>query len=349
MPDLEYRYAPLEYRETEDGMGTVAGTVIRYGDLATLPFGQERVLPGAFGDLSTAELYADRMHQRDQPLANTYAGLRIDDNAERLYGEIDLPNTSYGRDAQEEVKTGRLRGLSIAFRAFEDDYIDGVRVVKQGRLYGWGVVDKPAYPQSVAAMRSWAEYRSKYGLEVRQQRAAERSVIISGPAGAGKTERARDLIAELRAEGLEPIAADFQSLYAALLLVNRQEDGRFPERADDAAYILGMVEYIRSTIARRALADDMPVVATISERPDGSRYRALAALLGGAAREETIDPGVDVIVRRLGERNGTVSSQCMEAISRWYDTTEIEEANARRMAAMFQRPPVPQMRRRMVV
>ena len=228
MPDLEYRYAPLEYRETEDGMGTVAGTVIRYGDLATLPFGQERVLPGAFGDLSTAELYADRMHQRDQPLANTYAGLRIDDNAERLYGEIDLPNTSYGRDTQEEVKTGRLRGLSIAFRAFEDDYIDGVRVVKEGRLYGWGVVDKPAYPQSVAAMRSWAEYRSEYGLEVRQQRAAERSVIISGPAGAGKTQRAQELIAELQAEGLEPIAADFQSLYAALLLVSRGEDGRFP-------------------------------------------------------------------------------------------------------------------------
>ena len=290
-------------------------------------------MPGAFGDLSTAELYADRMHQRDQPLANTYAGLRIDDNADRLYGEIDLPNTSYGRDTREEVKTGRLRGLSIAFRAFEDDYIDGVRVVKQGRLYGWGVVDKPAYPQSVAAMRSWAEYRSEYGLEVRQQRAAERSVIISGRPALARRKRAQELIAELQAEGLEPIAADFQSLYAALLLVSRGEDGRFPERADDAAYILGMVEYIRSTIARRALADDMPVVATISERPDGTRYRALAALLGGAAREETIDPGVDEIVRRLGERNGTVSSQCMEAISRWYDTTEIEEANARRMAA----------------
>ena len=296
--------------------------------MATLPFGQERVLPGAFGDLSTAELYANRMHQRDQPLANTYAGLRIADNAERLSGEVDLPNTSYGRDTQEEVKTGRLRGLSIEFRTLEDDFIDGIRIIKQARLYGWGVVDKPAYPQSVAAMRSWEEYRSAYGLEVRQQRAAERSVIISGPAGAGKTERARELIADLQAEGLQPIAADFQSLYAALGLVSRGEDGRYPERAENASYILGMVEYLRSTIARRALADDMPVVATISERPEGARYQSLLALLGGAARQETIDPGPEEIIRRLS-RNGELSSQCFNAVNRWFTSDEIEEAMRR--------------------
>ena len=62
-----------------------------------------------------------------------------------------------------------------------------------------------------------------------------------------------------------------------------------------------MVEYIRSTIARRALADDMPIVATISERSDGAKYKALAALLGGQVREETIDPGVDEIVGRFFE------------------------------------------------
>ena len=330
MPEFEYRYGPLEFREKEGGMGAVAGTVMRYGDVATLPFGQERMLPGAFGDLSTAELYANRMHQRDQPLANTYAGLRIDDNVDRLAGEVDLPNTSYGRDAQEEVKTGRLRGLSIEFRTLEDDYIDGVRVIKQARLYGWGVVDKPAYPQSVAAMRSWEEYRSAHGLEHRQERAAAQSVIISGPAGAGKTQRAQELLGELQAQGLNPIAADFQSLYAALRLLVRQEDGRYPDRQESDAYILGMAEYLRSTIARRALADDMPVVATISERPTGARYRALQTLLGGAAREEVVDPGVDEIVRRLGGPGRTISSQCFDAIHRWYGSDEIEEALSRR-------------------
>ena len=98
----------------------------------------------------------------------------------------------------------------LRFRTLEDDFLDGERIIKKARLYGFGIVDKPAYPQSVAAMRSWEEYRSAYGLEVRQQKAAERSVIISGPAGAGKTERARELIVDLQAQGLKPVAADFQ-------------------------------------------------------------------------------------------------------------------------------------------
>ena len=352
MPDLERRSildfdpeARLELRASDTGPGTVVGPVLHYGDVATLPFGQERILPGAFGDLSTADLFVNRMHMREQTLANTGAGLTIDDNAERLHAETELIDDMYGEMTAKQVKNGRLRGHSIEFRTLEDDFLDGIRIIKRARLYGFGIVDKPAYPQSVANMRSWAEYRSEYGLEVRQQTATERSVIISGPAGAGKTERAREIIAELRAEGLEPIAADFQSLYAALLLVNRGDDGRFPERADDAAYILGMVEYIRSTIARRALADDMPVVATISERSDGTRYKALAALLGGAAREETIDPGVDEIVGRFMENN-QIPSQCREAIGRWYGDDEISDALSQRMRRAAVRQP--ETRRRVV-
>ena len=352
MPDLERRSildfdpeARLELRASDAGPGTVVGPVLRYGDVATLPFGQERILPGAFGDLSTADLFVNRMHMREQTLANTGAGLTIDDNAERLHAETELIDDMYGEMTAKQVKNGRLRGHSIEFRTLEDDFLDGIRIIKRARLYGFGIVDKPAYPQSVANMRSWAEYRSEYGLELRQQAATERSVIISGPAGAGKTERAREIIAELRAEGLEPIAADFQSIYAALLLVTRGDDGRFPERADDAAYILGMVEYIRSTIARRALADDMPVVATISERSDGARYKALAALLGGAAREETIDPGVDEIIGRFMENN-QIPSQCREAIGRWYGDDEISDALSQRMRRAV--PRQPETRRRVV-
>ena len=69
MADLERRSildfdpeARLELRASDTGPGTVVGPVLRYGDIATLPFGQEYILPKAFGDLSTADLFVNRMH-----------------------------------------------------------------------------------------------------------------------------------------------------------------------------------------------------------------------------------------------------------------------------------------------
>ena len=52
-------------------------------------------------------------------------------------------------------------------------------------------------------------------------------VLISGPAGANKTAEARRL---LEAYPGPAIALDFQSVYAALLLLERMADGRYPPR-----------------------------------------------------------------------------------------------------------------------
>ena len=46
----EFRYSDLEFRQDENGLGVVTGTVIRYGDVATLPWGTEEFKAGAFGD-----------------------------------------------------------------------------------------------------------------------------------------------------------------------------------------------------------------------------------------------------------------------------------------------------------
>ena len=71
MPEniTEYRYVPLEYRAKEDRqdgdpLGTITGVVMRYGDIATLPWGTEEFAPGAFIDRAgkkisaTSELWA---------------------------------------------------------------------------------------------------------------------------------------------------------------------------------------------------------------------------------------------------------------------------------------------------
>ena len=89
------------------------------------------------------------------------------DDEEALRTEVTLPDTSSGRDTAVELAQRILRGLSLEFRAIKDDVTDkGHRIITEARMYGFGVVDKPAYPGSVATMKRWDEYRTEYGLYV---------------------------------------------------------------------------------------------------------------------------------------------------------------------------------------
>ena len=168
MPENEFRYADFEVRQGENGLGIVTGTIIRYGDVATLPWGTEEFRAGAFGDFSGEQVYANRMHMREQPLGWLGTQLMIEDSQEHMRSELTLPDTSYGRDTSVEVKEKILRGLSLEFRAIEDtvNQDTGHRIISKAKLYGFGVVDRPAYSGSVVGMRSWNEYRQALGYTV---------------------------------------------------------------------------------------------------------------------------------------------------------------------------------------
>ena len=137
--------------------------------------------------------------------------------------------------------------------------------------------------------------------------------LLSGPAGAGKTARARAILRGLSRPGL---IVDFQSLLAALTLLERDGEGRYPERTPEINRLLPLVEFSRRNIIRRAQEAELYTVVTNS---DGSppRRRELLALLGSDAAEEVLDPGIDVVTRRLS-RGGQLSQQCSQAIGRWY-------------------------------
>ena len=137
--------------------------------------------------------------------------------------------------------------------------------------------------------------------------------LISGPAGAGKTQLARTLLDDA---ATPTVAADFQSLYASLLLIERQADGRYPERLESQAYALAMAEYLRRVIMSVAAERDIAVITTNS---DGSpvRRKTLLDALGTGAVETVVDPGVAVVRSRLAV-GGVVSPQCEDAISRWF-------------------------------
>ena len=127
----------------------LSGTAIRYGDIATLPFGKEVIDAGAFGDLEGADLILNRQHDRGKPLARTGGGgLTIDDSHTELKLRADLPDTPTGQEAMTLVRSGVLRGFSIEFRAIREYVRDRVVHVGEAVLVGIALVDKPAYPNS---------------------------------------------------------------------------------------------------------------------------------------------------------------------------------------------------------
>ena len=137
--------------------------------------------------------------------------------------------------------------------------------------------------------------------------------LLSGPAGSGKTQEARRLIDHSAAP---TVAVDFQSMYAALLLIERQPDGRYPERLARHEYMLPLVEYVRQAAITGAALMEIDAIATNS---DGSALRrdSLLRRLGAGATERVIDPGRAVVESRLAV-DGALSDQCGEAINRWY-------------------------------
>ena len=79
------------------------------------------------------------------------------------------------------------------------------------------------------------------------------NVLLSGPAGAGKSAAAKEI---LDAADAPTVVIDFQSLYASVLGIERDpETGRYPERLLSQAYGLALAEYIRRGGDHRSAVD----------------------------------------------------------------------------------------------
>ena len=139
------------------------------------------------------------------------------------------------------------------------------------------------------------------------------AILLSGPAGAGKTAAARELLDTFP----QGVLLDFQELLAAILGIRRDpETGRYPERLETQGYALQLAELLRQSAIRAAIDSELDIIATNS---DGSptRRNYLLGLLGPGSTERVIDPGIDVVKFRLAV-DGDLSQQCTEAINRWY-------------------------------
>ena len=145
----QFRYAELEHSGRE-----LVGTLMRYGDLSThnMSGSPERMEAGVFGDIGNSDVILNFQHDRRRPLARTGGGgLVLTDSAESLEIAATLPNTRDADDALELVREGVLRGFSSEFYTRRSRRDGNTNVIQAAHLPRVGLVDEPAYPDSLVA------------------------------------------------------------------------------------------------------------------------------------------------------------------------------------------------------
>lgn len=139
-------------------------------------------------------------------------------------------------------------------------------------------------------------------------------IRLAGPAGSGKSGRARRMLAG----GDADLLIDFTALYAALSGVERDGEGKYPVRSDTDP-LLPLVHAVRAIAVAEGLRRGFRLLRTSSARDDEDRDRATAERHGAEYRQIVIDPGREVVAARLADpETGELSQACSVALSRWY-------------------------------
>ena len=142
------------------------------------------------------DVIARLQHSRDRPIGRTGGGgLELADSAAALRASLTLPKTRDGEDAAELLRTRILRGWSVEFRATREKVADGgLRIIEAAELRGLGLVDEPAYGDSLAKIAERCRCTEGRGqaLAARLERAisasaqdGDRDAVLSAMATAG--------------------------------------------------------------------------------------------------------------------------------------------------------------------
>lgn len=152
---------PVERRAEGDGLGMVAGYAAVFGEWADVGgWFEETIARGAFTNtLRTADVRAYFDHDRGRVLGRTSAGtLRLKEDDRGLHAEIDLPDTSDGRDVSTLIERGDISGMSFGFRVLRQEWDETTdperRTILEVELREVSIVSEPAYDGTSIALRS---------------------------------------------------------------------------------------------------------------------------------------------------------------------------------------------------
>jgi HK97 family phage prohead protease len=187
----ETRYFNMESRlATKEGKDVVIGHAAVFNSLSEDLGGfREKIQPGAFDDVLKNDVRAYFNHDPNYLLGRTSAGtLRLSVDEQGLRYELDVPNTTAGRDLKENMRLGNITQSSFAFTIGKDgdaweraENGADIRTIKKvKRLYDVSPVSLPAYPSAndlALAVRS--NFMDKENTRKEQETEYEKNSLLN--------------------------------------------------------------------------------------------------------------------------------------------------------------------------
>lgn len=155
-----------EVRATEQGR-TIGGYAAVFNSEADIGgYFREVIAPGAFADALSQDVRALVDHDSGRVIGRTKAGtLRLKQDDTGLAVEIDLPDTTDGRDLGTLIERGDVSGMSFGFvvtkQSWDETQDPPLRTIEAVDLREVSVVAFPAYDDTSIALRSLDEARKE--------------------------------------------------------------------------------------------------------------------------------------------------------------------------------------------
>jgi HK97 family phage prohead protease len=151
--DRERRSAPVELRAQGRRLSGYAAT---FGIPAKIGTFTEILAQGCFRNSLNADILALHDHDPGKVLGRTRSGsLRLSEDSRGLHFDLDLPDTSHGRDVLALAERNDLGGMSFGFETLDDHWTNDMRELRSVRLHEISVVSSwPAYEGTIVTVRA---------------------------------------------------------------------------------------------------------------------------------------------------------------------------------------------------
>lgn len=162
----------INVRENTTGTKTLTGYAVKWGKrshvLGSYRKFREQFVRGAFTEtLKNDDQRFLWAHDTSNVLGRTKnLTLRIVEDYVGLRFEVDLPDTSLGKDVYELIKRGDIDGVSFGFLMIDQDLHEPdddimLRTIKKAKLIEISAVTFPAYPDSKVSAKENESSRSQ--------------------------------------------------------------------------------------------------------------------------------------------------------------------------------------------